>query len=102
MSTVTNAIKYNQVNGEITITVHKQDDSNCKISITDTGEGIAEDALEKIFEPFERVSNRSNIEGSGVGLAITKNLIEIMGGQILVESTLGVGSTFSLIFKIAN
>ena len=98
---ITNAIKYNQVNGEITITVQKQDDNNCKISITDTGEGIAEDALEKIFEPFERVSNRTNIEGSGVGLAITKNLVEIMNGKIVVESTLGVGSTFSLIFKIA-
>lgn len=99
---ITNAIKYNQVNGEITITVHKQNDSNCKISITDTGEGIAEDALEKIFEPFERVSNRTNIEGSGVGLAITKNLIEIMDGKIVVESTLGVGSTFSFIFKQAG
>ena len=98
---ITNAIKYNQVNGEITITVQKQDDGNCKISITDSGEGIAEDAFEKIFEPFERVSNRTNIEGSGVGLAITKNLIEIMDGKIVVESTLGVGSTFSLIFKIA-
>ena len=99
---ITNAIKYNQVNGEITITVHKQDDDICNISIADTGEGIAEDALEKIFEPFERVSTRSNIEGSGVGLAITKNLIEIMDGKISVESTLGVGSTFSLIFKRAD
>ena len=74
---ITNAIKYNQVDGEIKITVQKSDDSNCKISIADTGEGIAEDELEKIFEPFERVSNRTNIEGSGVGLAITKNLLNI-------------------------
>ena len=99
---ITNAIKYNQVNGEITITVQKQDDGNCKISIADIGEGIAEDALEKIFEPFERVSNRTNIEGSGVGLAITKNLVEIMDGKIVVESTLGEGSTFTVLFKLAG
>lgn len=99
---ITNAIKYNKTNGSVTITVQRQNDGDCKISIADTGEGIAENSLEKIFEPFERVSNRSNIEGSGVGLAITKNLIEIMDGKISVESTLGVGTTFSLIFKLAN
>lgn len=99
---ITNAIKYNQENGKVTISIFKQDDGSCKISIADTGEGIAEDDLEKIFEPFERFSNRTNVEGSGVGLAITKNLTEIMGGEILVESTLGEGSTFSLIFKISN
>lgn len=99
---ITNAIKYNKVGGVITITVQEQDDGTCKVSIADTGEGIAEEALEKIFEPFERVSDRSNIEGSGVGLSITKNLIEIMDGKILVESTLGKGSTFSLIFRIAH
>ena len=99
---ITNAIKYNKDNGSITISTHVQNDGYCKISVTDTGEGIAVDSLEKIFEPFERVTNRSAIEGSGVGLSITKNLVEIMDGKILVESTLGEGSTFSIIFKIAD
>ena len=99
---ITNAIKYNHADGSITISAQRQDDGYCKISIADTGEGIAEDAIGKIFEPFERVSNRSNIEGSGVGLSITKNLIEIMDGKIMVESTLGVGSTFSIFFRIAH
>ena len=99
---ITNAIKYNKDNGDITITIHRQDDGFCKINITDTGEGIAESYLEKIFEPFERVTNKSTIEGTGVGLAITKNLVEIMNGKILVESKLGEGSTFSLVFKIAE
>ena len=98
---ITNAIKYNQDNGDITISIQRQDDGFCKINISDTGEGIAESFLDKIFEPFERVTNKSTIEGSGVGLAITKNLVEIMNGKILVESKLGEGSTFSLIFKIA-
>lgn len=99
---ITNAIKYNHADGSITISVQRQDDGYCKISIADTGEGIAEDSISKIFEPFERVSNRSNIEGSGVGLSITKNLIEIMDGKIIVESKLGVGSTFSIFFRIAH
>ena len=96
---ITNAIKYNKVGGVITITVQRLDDEYCKISIADTGEGIAENEFKKIFEPFERVSNRTNIEGSGVGLSITKSLIEIMGGKISVESTLGEGSTFTLLLK---
>lgn len=99
---ISNAIKYNHENGDITISIQRQDNGFCKIDITDTGEGIAKDSLEKIFEPFERVTNRTSVEGSGVGLAITKNLIEIMDGKILVESKLGEGSTFSLIFKIAG
>lgn len=96
---ITNAIKYNKVDGTITITIQQQDNDYCKISIADTGEGIAESEFKKIFEPFERVSNRSTIEGSGVGLSITKSLIEIMGGKILLESTLGEGSTFTLLLK---
>ena len=98
---ITNAVKYNKEKGKVTISIRKQD-GVCEVHIADEGEGIAAENFEKIFEPFERVSNRTNIEGSGVGLSITKNLIEIMGGKILVESKLGEGSTFSLIFKIAN
>ncbi len=99
---ITNAIKYNKEKGSVAISVEKFNDGECKIDISDTGEGIAEDSLKKIFEPFERVSTRTNIEGSGVGLAITKNLIEIMNGKISVESALGEGSTFSLIFKLSD
>ena len=97
---ISNAIKYNHNEGKITITVKAQEDGYCKLSITDTGDGIAEDMLDTIFDPFERATNRTNIEGTGVGLAITKNLVEIMGGKIVVESALGEGSTFSLFFKL--
>ena len=98
---ITNAIKYNQENGEIKVSIQIQNDI-CNISIADTGEGIAKENFEKIFEPFERVSNRTTIEGSGVGLSITKNLIEIMDGNLSVESTQGVGSTFIISFKVAH
>ena len=98
---ITNAIKYNKENGEVKVSIRKKDNV-CQISITDEGEGIAKENFEKIFEPFERVSNRTNIEGSGVGLSITKNLIEIMDGKLTVESELGVGSTFIISFQAAN
>lgn len=98
---ITNAIKYNKEKGKIIISIHQQDNV-CEIRVTDEGEGIATENFEKIFEPFERVSHRSNIEGSGVGLSITKNLIEIMGGKLSVESELGVGSTFTISFPVAN
>lgn len=96
---ITNAIKYNKFEGDVKIYAKKLDSGFCEIKVIDTGEGISSESLGKIFEPFERVSNRTTIEGSGVGLSITKNLIEIMEGSISVESTLGVGSTFTLLFK---
>lgn len=98
---ITNAIKYNLENGEVTISIDVQDDL-CEVRVTDTGEGIAKENFEKIFEPFEKVSDRTGIEGSGVGLSVTKNLVEIMEGKLSVESTLGEGSTFTISFKIAH
>lgn len=97
---ITNAIKYNNDGGEVSISVHQHDNEHCTISIKDTGDGIPPDCLDSIFEPFERASHRTAIEGSGVGLSVTKNLMELMDGKISVESELGTGSTFSLTFKV--
>jgi len=99
---ISNAIKYNHVDGEITISLDIQNDGYCKVSVADTGEGIAEDAFERIFDPFERVSIRTNIEGTGVGLAITKSLVELMEGKIVVTSKPGEGSIFSILLKLAT
>lgn len=69
-----------------------------RISIKDTGKGIKEEDLQKLFKSFQRVDveKNRNIEGSGLGLAITKRLLERMGGSIYVESVYGVGSTFTV------
>ncbi|MEB3341433.1 ATP-binding protein [Okeania sp.] len=67
-----------------------------RFQISDTGIGINSDSLEKIFQPFEQVSDRQyNTEGTGLGLAITRNILSLMGSKIQVTSELGVGSTFS-------
>lgn len=99
---ITNAIKYNSENGSVDISVSKEKNASCRITVADSGDGIAEDELSIIFEPFKRVTYRTSTEGSGVGLAITKNLVEIMKGEIKVESKLGEGSTFSVLFKLAE
>ncbi len=92
---VTNAIKYNRPNGSVKIAV-RADSGKCKrISITDTGYGIPADRQPELFQPFSRlVPEGSDIEGTGIGLVISRRLVEMMGGRIGLDSTPGIGSTF--------
>uniref|UniRef100_Q31EA9 histidine kinase n=1 Tax=Hydrogenovibrio crunogenus (strain DSM 25203 / XCL-2) TaxID=317025 RepID=Q31EA9_HYDCU len=107
---LTNAIKYNRENGSITLFAEKKPaeesphKNGCiRISIEDTGYGIAEKYQKKLFQPFNRLGHEtSTIEGTGIGLAITKDLIEKMDGQVGFESTEGVGSKFWFDIPIAS
>lgn len=95
-----NAVKYTN-EGKITLTVRGNlvnDNINLKIKIKDTGIGIKEENIEKLFVDFERVDTEKNkdIEGTGLGLAIVNRLIQYMGGKIKVTSEYGKGSTFSV------
>jgi PAS domain S-box-containing protein len=95
-----NAIKYNNEGGEVTISVDIKQTSEdgytpIRISVTDTGWGIDEKDLERIFIPFERIgAEKSNVEGTGLGLALVKQLVDLMGGKVGVKSAPGKGSTF--------
>jgi len=98
-----NAIKYTKSGGEITITVTEPEQlannySVFRFVVRDTGIGIGKEFLEHIFEPFEREQNTtlSGIYGTGLGLTIAKNIIEMMDGTIEAESIVGVGSTFTV------
>lgn len=97
---VNNAIKYNHEGGEVRITIDLKPISEegytpIRISVTDNGWGIEEKDLERIFIPFERIgAEKSKVEGTGLGLAVVKQLVEIMGGKIGVKSEHGRGSTF--------
>lgn len=95
LNLVSNAIKYNHRGGRVTITHEVQPMQRLRISVTDTGPGILPEKLEQIFKPFERLgAEDSGIEGTGLGLALSHHLMELMGGEIGVESKVGQGSTF--------
>lgn len=92
-----NAIKFTE-GGEVRVRLAHPAPEKWAIVVSDTGAGIPKEAHEYIFEPFRQVDNRITREnrGSGLGLSITKHLIELMGGQITIESEVGKGSTFTV------
>jgi PAS domain S-box-containing protein len=102
LNLLSNAIKYNQVGGEVSVHLDLQGEQ-LRISVCDTGRGIPLQRHHEVFQPFNRLSaENSNIEGSGVGLVITKQLVEMMGGKLDFVSAEGVGSTFWVDFPVAT
>ncbi len=92
---INNAIKYNVKGGSVTVDWAETEHGTVKINIIDTGVGIPADKHDKVFGAFERLGQESStIEGTGIGLVVTKDLIELMGGSIGFESIEGQGSTF--------
>jgi CheY-like chemotaxis protein len=97
LNLLSNAVKYNVESGRVDISCEARDGGLLRISITDTGHGISERHQERLFQPFERLGDESmGIEGTGLGLALCRGLMEAMGGSIGVESKIGQGSTFWL------
>ena len=95
LNLLSNAVKYNREKGSVTIDYLVEDNGTLCISVTDTGKGIEQSQQKNIFNPFNRAGEEnSNITGSGLGLVITRNLLELMKGSIDFESTVGKGSTF--------
>jgi signal transduction histidine kinase/CheY-like chemotaxis protein len=103
LNLLSNAVKYNQDGGSITLDFQKTGNDGIRIDVIDTGEGISEDNQKLLFQPFHRLeTDNSAIEGTGIGLTITKHLIEMMGGTISVQSTPGKGSQFSIVFAVGK
>ena len=100
-----NAIKYNRVGGRVRVKCERTTDrpDAVAIAVCDDGIGIAAVDLPKLFAPFERLGAASTgVEGTGIGLALSRGLAEMMGGTVTVESELGVGSTFRLVLPRAD
>lgn len=104
LNLISNAVKYTDT-GKVTFRVKllsaKNDIAEIKFSVKDTGMGIKENDIKKIFEVFQRLEEKKNadIQGTGLGLSITKQLLNLMDSDIQVESTYGKGSTFSFVLK---
>jgi len=97
LNLLSNAIKYNRPNGSVTISCSPKPRSRVRLSVSDTGPGINPDLMERLFTPFDRLdAESSGIEGTGLGLALSKGLMDAIGGTMGVESTVGAGSTFWL------
>ena len=100
---LSNSIKYNRDGGHVTISASCINTNTVRIAIKDTGIGIAPPALNEIFHPFNRHrANDTEVEGAGIGLTLTKALVELMNGSIGVESTVGEGSCFWVDLPIAQ
>ena len=101
LNLLSNAVKYNCEDGKISIDCTLDKQGLARISITDTGPGISPDRLSELFKPFNRLGAEfSAIEGTGIGLVITRRLIDLMQGDIEVDSRLGEGSTFTVQFQV--
>ena len=95
---ISNAIKFTEKNGKISISL-KNDNSRAVIKISDTGCGISKETGMRIFDKFYQGDTSHSQEGNGLGLALVKRIIDIIGGEISVESELGKGTTFTVILE---
>lgn len=102
LNLITNAVKYNREDGAILIDGEFVGDDRIRINIKDTGCGLNKDEMSKLFTSFERLDIVNNVEGTGIGLVITKQLIELMGGSIGVDSVVDEGSVFWIEIALFN
>jgi CheY-like chemotaxis protein/anti-sigma regulatory factor (Ser/Thr protein kinase) len=103
LNLVSNAIKYNRMDGEVRLTCATRPSGEFAVTVSDTGIGIGPQELRRLFTPFDRLGRESTgEEGTGIGLALSQRLVDAMGGRIEVESAPGVGSSFTVLLPMAE
>jgi signal transduction histidine kinase len=93
---LSNAVKYNREGGDVHVSVEAVGSDRMRVAVTDTGKGMDRESLAKLFTPFERLDAGADVQGTGLGLALSRSLVEAMGGTLTVSSTPGEGSTFAI------
>jgi CheY-like chemotaxis protein len=102
LNLMSNAVKYNRVGGSVSVHCARTDEQ-LRISVSDTGPGIATEHLGLLFVPFERLgAEHSDVDGTGIGLALSRSLAEVMGGTLEVDTSFGRGATFTLALPLAE
>jgi len=97
LNLLSNAVKYNHRGGLVRVIVELAPDHAVRVTVADTGVGIAPEEVHRLFAPFDRLgAEHSGIEGTGMGLMLSKHLVEHMGGSIYVQSALGEGAAFTI------
>ena len=100
---LSNAIKYNRKSGSVRVSFNTDNPQQLRICVEDTGKGLTTGQISQLFQPFNRLGQESRTEpGTGIGLVVTKQLVELMGGSIGVHSTVGKGSVFWIELKLAS
>jgi EAL domain-containing protein (putative c-di-GMP-specific phosphodiesterase class I)/signal transduction histidine kinase/DNA-binding response OmpR family regulator len=103
LNLMTNAVKYNREGGSVNIVCTPNRNDCIRISFIDTGPGIQAERLTQLFKPFNRLGAEfSGVEGTGIGLVITRQLVQLMQGELRVESKFGEGSTFTVQFQLVQ
>jgi PAS domain S-box-containing protein len=103
LNLLSNAVKYNRPRGTVAISCIAPDETRLRISVADTGAGIRADQMGRLFSPFERLdAAQTEVEGTGIGLTLSRYLTQAMGGTLDVESVIEQGSTFSVTLPAAE
>jgi PAS domain S-box-containing protein len=94
---LTNGIKYNRAGGSVQLSARAETDGHCVIEVADDGPGIAPERMDQLFQPFNRLGREhSGVPGSGLGLALSQNLVRAMGGELSAHSAVGQGAVFRI------
>ena len=102
LNLLSNAVKYNADGGRLTVAAEATPDGRVRVRVTDTGPGIPAELMGRLFTPFDRLgAERNGVEGTGLGLALSKRLVEVMGGSMEADSQAGRGSTFGFVLPAA-
>jgi PAS domain S-box-containing protein len=100
LNLLTNAVKYNREGGSVTVDLETRPDGTLCIDIEDTGKGISAEKLKELFQPFNRLGAEfSTVEGTGIGLVITRQLLDLMQGSLVIDSEPDKGSTFRVVLR---
>ncbi|HEX3748871.1 MAG TPA: PAS domain-containing sensor histidine kinase [Bryobacteraceae bacterium] len=100
---LSNAVKFTPENGRVEVRIRREEDHSFRVEVEDTGVGISPEEIAKLFQEFQQLPNSRKAEqGTGLGLALTRHIVEAQGGSVSVRSVMGTGSVFTAVFPLVS